>query len=462
MYLLIIIILLTGSIETFSQEDLTYENVDKKTSELYLNKKWDELISYGDRALRNRVDFYSLRVRLGIAYYKKEKYFYAIPNFENALELGFIDALILQYLYYSYLFTGRIEDSEVIFSKLPSKVQKRIKPLNNSFIDNSYIEMGQSISNDYSKNGNVDLDETDNLYGEQVLNGNYFHLNAGLKQLPFSRVGISYCYTYLNLSKRKEIEYNNIKNINNYSQIQNRFYNKFDFLIANGLIISPSVHYINIKDNTIYAKYDSVTYRYNMSTMSYDSLRFYHTLSNKETNLDNFVLSLAVLKYLSIFKFGISGSFSYLNDKHQTQYGASFTIFPFGKISFFTNTNAALHYQDKVANLIVTQLIGGRILKNLYLEGFAVYGKMNNYNEQNGYLVFNDPGAIKFKFGAELNYYFLNNLSAYLVYMNQQRERNYLTYVFKGLVNNLIQFQQEIKKVNYQVNTFLAGIKFNF
>lgn len=42
---------------------------------------------------------------------------------------------------------------------------------------------------------------------------------------------------------------NNEKLNDDYQEIQNRFYNRFDVLAANGLVISPAGHYIS--KNTI-------------------------------------------------------------------------------------------------------------------------------------------------------------------------------------------------------------------
>jgi len=449
-----IMLLLFITNHSYSQEVLTFENVETKSYELYKNQKWNELIRLGKLAIEDRIDFYSLRIRLGTAYYKTKNYLLAIPNFEKALEIGYDDELIYEFLYYSYLFTGRTEDKNFVFSKLSGSKKKYLRPLYNSFIDNIFAESGKGLSK------NDQYDEMNlfpaNSYSEQVTSGDYFYFNAGIGQLPFDRLNVTYSYSYLDLKKKQEIYINNYSlrtNYNNeYSQNQNRFYNSIDILAGTGLLISPAAHYINTKENRLIL---------NSEALLNDSLKNF-IFSKKEVNTNNFILSLAVSKYISIFKLGINGSFSYLNEKHQSQYGLSLTSFPFGGPRFFTSTGATLHYQDKIANLLFAQLLGLTVIKNLNFQATVTIGKIKNFNEQNGRVVFKDADLVKFKFGASFIYNFSNNLAAQLTFVHQQRERNFSTYYSFEEINNALSFQTDTKKIDYNVNAFLAGLKFYF
>lgn len=466
-HIIVFSLILLSPVKINAQDDLSIDSLDKKMEELFVNKKWNEIISLGKKALAVNIETYFLRVRLGIAYYQTKKYFDAIPNFEKAIDIAYPEPEVLRFLYYSYVITGRMEDANYTYFLMPESEKIKIKPLENSFVNDLIIESGLGISNDYDKNSSIDLDGTDNIYGEQILSGNNFFVNGGIRQLPLKWLGILYDYTYMKTDREKQIQFNNTKNSDSYSQIQNQFYNKFDIRAAKGLVISPAGRYIKLEDNTIYSNYDSASYTYNPNTMAYDSVEYYYTLFNQQNISDNFVLSVAVFKYISIFKFEVNGSFSYLNNNHQSQYGLSFKSFPYGKVNFYTNTDLVLHNQNKVSNIIFTQLFGGEIYKNLWLEGFGTYGNMSNYNEQNGYIVYNNPDVINYKFGAELKYYFPINLTVSILYQFQERTKNYLTYFFPdaaitGSSTNFPGAEHELMQVNYQMNIFLAGIKLFF
>ena len=441
--------------ELKSQDDFSVEGVQKRSDELYQSKKWNELIRYGNKALEKGIDFYTLRIKLGTAYYETQKYIYAIENLENAIESGFDDQNLLEKLYYSYLYTGRMEDADFTFTKLSESRKYKIRPLDNEFIENFNFEAGESISNDESKNGDFNLQLNSNQYGQQTLNKNSFLLNTGLSQMPVGRFSVYYGYAYQNLQKEKIIEYNNLKSAESYDQTQNHFYNRFDILIDNGFVVSPAGRFISTKENIPDVVIDSSSSSAS-SIMNRGSTEYTLTSSSTETIIENFILSLSVSKNISLFKLGINGSFSFLNEEHQSQIGALVSYFPFANRSFYSTSNFVLHDQNSVSNLIYTQLFGGMIRKGFYIEGYATFGKVYNYNEENGYIVFNNSDATTFKFGANLKYSVSKIIDLSLIYLNQQRERDYEVY---NIPENNIQSSQTLY---YSVNTILAGLKVNF
>ncbi|MBS1518306.1 MAG: hypothetical protein JSS91_09500 [Bacteroidetes bacterium] len=432
---------------------------DKKSYELYNQGKWNELIAYSENAISKKIDFIFLRVRLGVAYYETGKYFDAIINLKRAFDQGYENPFVIENLYYSYLQAGRPNDAEFYFYKLPNEIREKIRPLDNSFMTELNADAGTGISNDKSSNSGVDLDGADNVYGEQILYDNYFFLNAGFKQKPLRWLSISYSYNYLSLKKTKEIMYNDSRISDDYTQQQQQFYNEYEIRAGDGFVISPSGHYIFTKDNTVYANYDSLSVR---QTKGNDSVLYYYTVTKRESIQDNFVLSLNLSKQFYNYKAAVHGSFSYLNGAHQTQFGASLTAYPLKKNTFYTFSDLLVHTQNSDHQVIFFQSAGGKLYKELWGEVFATFGRINNYNEQNGALVFNNPDVIKFKLGAEFNYYFNKNLSASLVYVYQKREKNYLIYKVYAF-NNLIPLSRpEFVKLDYSVNTILAGLKLYF
>lgn len=62
--------------ELLAQQSLP--KVDALTYQLFQQKAWDNLIKEGNKAIQNGIDYYYLRVRMGIAYYEKGNYSGAI------------------------------------------------------------------------------------------------------------------------------------------------------------------------------------------------------------------------------------------------------------------------------------------------------------------------------------------------------------------------------------------------
>ena len=97
---LIIILFFTPLFKGFSQD---FKYVNQLTENLYLENKWDELIIVGDSIIKTKLDFYALRLRVGLAYYYKNEYLLAIPHFLKAIEMNNAENIAVEYLYYSYL-----------------------------------------------------------------------------------------------------------------------------------------------------------------------------------------------------------------------------------------------------------------------------------------------------------------------------------------------------------------------
>lgn len=438
-----------------SQEKLSVDIINDTMSAMLEESDWYGMIPYGENALKNGFDFFFLRARLGIAYYETGSYFKAITNLERALDIGYENPTVLEDLYYCYLITGREADKNYVFKMLPKNKRKRIKPLENPLVDNLHTEFGTGISNDDNKNGSADIDGNDEFYGEQTLSGNETYFNIGLNQFPLKYLNANFDFSFLKTKKTKQIMYNNEIISDEYPEYQSRFYNSYEIRLAPGFIVSPAGQYTGTKYTTIYSEYDSsISY-------SKDSLKYVYTISDQEKLLNSFVISLDISKYITKFRFGLNGSFSYLNNIHQYQYGLSFRVFPFRKPDFFSNTNIVMHNQSDIANLIVNQTIGGNFKNKFLYELFAAFGKMYNYNEYNGFRVYNTD-IINYKLGFETKYFFTNNFYGKFVFSYQNRERYYTTNDLISATGSYADYNTQQYQLNYQVMNFLFGLNYSF
>ena len=87
----------------FAQEKLDYEYVDSLTYSYYKNGDWNKLISLGQSAIDNNIDYKYLRQRIGYAFFIQGNYNDAKYQFEKAHTFDSYDQFSLEYLYYSYL-----------------------------------------------------------------------------------------------------------------------------------------------------------------------------------------------------------------------------------------------------------------------------------------------------------------------------------------------------------------------
>ena len=117
--LLLTSIFIDLSFLSWSQQPLSLVSVDAQTYSQWQKKDWDGLIATGKQALKADIDFYYLRVRLGIAYYEKKNDHMALHHVEKAYKLQSNESYLKEYLYYSYLFAGREADAMAFAETLP-------------------------------------------------------------------------------------------------------------------------------------------------------------------------------------------------------------------------------------------------------------------------------------------------------------------------------------------------------
>ena len=97
-----------------AQDTLNSAIVEQKSYQLYLDKNWNELIKFGNRAINSGFDYYYLQIRIGIAYFEKKNYSLAENHFKKVLQFNSDDELAQEYLYYCFIYNGRNEEARML------------------------------------------------------------------------------------------------------------------------------------------------------------------------------------------------------------------------------------------------------------------------------------------------------------------------------------------------------------
>jgi tetratricopeptide (TPR) repeat protein len=179
-----IALLLFIAIQANAQE-LTYKSVDSITYNQFVTHQYSQLLTTGKAALVQHIDFYYLRMRLGIAYYEKENYENALPHFRKANAMNPMDTITQEYLYYTYLFSGREEEANLFADKFSFAMQNKIHYKKKS-IDMIAIGTGFSLTNNISDNQNKNIVGTENIYGQAMYQGGISYGNFYLQHTLFN------------------------------------------------------------------------------------------------------------------------------------------------------------------------------------------------------------------------------------------------------------------------------------
>lgn len=341
-YLTFALILLLTPSALIGQKEHDYHYYDSVTYSLYLSGKWNELIGIGNEAISKGIDYKYLRQRIGYASFANGDYFTSRSDFEKALLFDSYDQFTLEYLYYSDLYTGKEKYSGVIERKLSRKLTESLGIRTSAALESIEMEYNFKFAGTSYRS-----------------HPQYYRVGVGSKISP----RFSLYQSFSKYTQQAELQLSGTDETINVRQLE--YYSLLNILISRNLIVRGGYHYLH-----------------NSSVTS-------------DLNGSLFLISLA--PDLNRISFELSGSALNMASENIFQAGvqAGYT-FP-GKSGFYLTSNLSGLFQSESNNLIFSQKTGFRMLKKVWLEGNASFGRMLNYSDFNGLYVFNsiDPLILK-------------------------------------------------------------------
>ncbi len=173
----IIILLLVSKIgNTFAQ--LNSSDIEQKSYQYYADKKWKQLIKYGNSVVNQGYDEYYFNLRLGIACFNKFNYYKAADYFKRALKNDATSDVAKEYLYWCNIYMDDEKKAAEYYAMLPDDTQKRIHYKPKKILESIFVEGGLKISDKQNEAKNL----------------GYF--NLGLNHKLSSTFSIYQAYTY--------------------------------------------------------------------------------------------------------------------------------------------------------------------------------------------------------------------------------------------------------------------------
>ena len=249
-YKILIFVFLFQITKSIAQDTLNSAIVEQKSYQLYLDKNWGELIKYGNIAVDKGYDYFYLQMRIGIAFYEKKNYYLAEVHFRKALKYSSSDDLALEYLYYCYVYTGRMEEARKFSKIFGSPLAEKIGTNKFSPIGYVNLEGGTKINTN-----STFVDPKTNTNQNYFNPSTYFQLSLNhYVKNKFSLLHAASYYQQQYYSAIPELNHPQAYSSKEIKQLQ--YYLKATVPIKNNWMISPSIHLINFKktsDNSAYA-----------------------------------------------------------------------------------------------------------------------------------------------------------------------------------------------------------------
>ena len=346
-----------------------------ETLNLFNEGKWEKLIELGEEAIEKNKSSYEIEYRLAVAYYNLKKYFDSSNHFENIKnDYQISNDYIHEYLYYSYLFSGRSEDALLLSKRFPFHLQQKVNAQSFQFID--FISAEGGIKS--SSRRNID-----------IKNMSYFNASIGQKlgyNLKINHAISSLSQDYIGF------DYN-----------QKEYYINANLHLSNGLTIIPAYHYINISEKT----------------------GSNNNLNNEDGKIN--IFHFALKKRWSRFTLMPNITYSSRNEAagnlSTTQYGLDlgYTLNAFND-KLWLGFGANVLNQDSENNFIGNVKAYYQITPNAFLYLKYTNANTSNFSDDNAMFYTNAVSVFNNKISATFGYYVTLNVLWYLNYQFENAE----------------------------------------
>jgi hypothetical protein len=356
--LLILLILVAFSANLSAQND--FKSLDQKTYDLYIKGDYGNLKKTADLMLASGMDYYYLRMRLGLSAFKNKLYSSASEHLTRALELNSLDTISGEYIYYSYLLSGRYPDANLYLKSIPHEKK-----------NHSLRSISQPVLTDiFAGSGIIGFDvytfDKNKLYYEAVKN--CINLNAGFETYFLDRFKATLMYT--NLRKAETIFTAIDSTGKNLNFFQNQVYANLTGYLFPGWEFSGFGHWAFFTE-----------------TLPVVRPRFIGATTTTKTE---FVAGFGITKNGWKIRTGAYFSASNFSNSNQIRGEVNLTYLPYSNLNFYLTSGGMYQTDNRWGNTYqVSEEAGLKITGSVWLESGIVIGNSFLYARNQGYLMNN-------------------------------------------------------------------------
>ncbi len=379
--LVLFIIILFSSVQGRAQQkDFAY--YDSLTYKLYMDKDFKQLLKVGRDALNSGVDYYYLRMRIGIAAYNLQKYRIASAHFEKASTFSDND-VIHEYLYYSSLWGGEPLRAKGVVTDMSDILKKRIgvaeKGLTAYSVDMAILNQTENFPDDFD----FPADEE----GTQIVPTQFFNTSLSLSHNLGSNATMTHSITYLHRSSDKYTLYNSQ---DYYDTGFNT--NQYEYYLGSAISLSHSWN-LNLGGH-----FSAVAFPKYIERWFNGNNQFTKTTAWSY----DFVFSASVLKNFTYA--AIEGEMVLLSLNGELVYQPTgvLRLYPFANLNLYTQSQLSFQNRDNSNNFFHQQKVGLKLLNHLWVEANYFSGGVSGFALNNGALLYNGVEEVNRMIGGML------------------------------------------------------------
>lgn len=317
------------TINVFAMPGNTMKEVESVSYKLFSDQKWEELIDFCERSIKQGFDYYYIRVRLGTGYFKLKKYRKAIVHFEEALKFNGGDDYAMDFLHASYIFAERYNAAKWLSKSFSPSLAQSLRSKEFSSIDLISVEGGFKGAD-----------------SSRLFKNPYF-TSAGLGHSIERRV-----FLFHNLSYYRQNEYR-------FSVEQLQYYLKATLPLKNGFLLSGGAHVVHINSDIRSVEQSVSTYSYEVPggpgipgqppppprTVSVTTVINTDKFTTHKT--DNFIGAASLVKHFSTFDLSLGATSCSFDTTFQNQVDVGLTVYPLRNNRAYFGTLVYFHKEDQ-------------------------------------------------------------------------------------------------------------------
>jgi hypothetical protein len=424
-----------------AQQKLNFVEVDKKSYELYQQKKWKGLIKFSSQARNDGIDFFYLQARTGIAYFNLKKYRKASKYFYRAWKNDQSFEWLQEYLYYSLIYSGRYTESSKVAANFTASLQAKIN-YSPGKITRVAAEGGYSFNPDFESLTDATHDEKAGVgsnYGEAFYLKNYHFESFDLSHQVSPGFIVTHNLTYLGINREERIDWGS-HNTFPMKTNQLQYYINPTFVAGRKLYLSASA-------SLIWGSYDLLQGGLNRNSLPY--------FFERTSNFGDYVFSASGWSHFGNISPGAEVNFANINNENLMQVSGWMTFYPFSNTNFYLTPRVWFkNSQTSNFGFNTFGISGGIQLGPVHFYGQYLNGDMENFIEPAGYVVANFPGTSSRKYSGSFYFPTGKKIQLVLRYINQDVTEKYNVYT-NGIRNNSTEY-------SYIKHTLTGGISWNF
>lgn len=455
----ILILAILLSLTAISQNTSNVAKVDKESFALFQKGQWKQLIVEGEKANKEGIEFYYLQYRLAIAYYELKKYRKASTLFQKLHQQNSEDAIIKEYLYFSYLLGGQNKDATRLQNKLAKSTSEKYGIGKTKFISGLYSEIKNEILDDYSI-------ASDQLQ-DQTVRKKFLHYSIGLNHQLGDRVSLFQAFSKVDVT-------NSIVSqtyLFDEDLSQNQYYLKSAIQLNWGSQLIVSGHWLTtkVKGNPLSVQNEVAVIESQVKAGNGNGpgggnqpVQDDPVITNSGVELypysikqNSFIAYVGLQKEISNLQVELGLLYSTMNNETRWQQEIALRYYPLGNTKLYLTSSFTNQMEKNESNSQQNRQYwklgtGVQLVKNTWLNAGYTFGDLYKQIENQGYSVFNGINLVKSRQQISLyQYMFKGKLNVFLIYQNQKEKNNYT-------------LNDELNSQNIDVQSITGGIKWNF